>query len=92
MPDSDPILTKADELVREVRQLLHSPADRAALRHSLGRPPEDATLAVAALEQRLQDQRHVDQQYQGDGRGAQCRQTDRGTEPDTSEPAAATDS
>ena len=46
MPDSDPILKKAEELVREVRRLLDSPADRAALRHSLGRPPEDATLAV----------------------------------------------
>jgi hypothetical protein len=38
MPDSDLILKKAEELVREVRRLLDSPADRAALRHSLGGP------------------------------------------------------
>jgi len=46
VPDNDLILKNAGELVREVRQLLDSPADRAALRHSLGRPPRDATLAV----------------------------------------------
>ena len=46
VPDSDLIMKKAEELVREVRQLLGSPADRAALRHSLGHAPEEAALAV----------------------------------------------
>jgi CRISPR system Cascade subunit CasB len=45
--DDDPILKRADELVREVRQLTkNNPADRAALRHSLGRRPEHVGLDV----------------------------------------------
>lgn len=47
MPDNDLILRKADELVREVRQLVAAkPADRAALRHSLGLLPEEVGLDV----------------------------------------------
>lgn len=60
MPDNDPILKKAEELVREVRQLLDSPADRAALRHSLGRPPKDATLAVHRIIVRHLPDRQLD--------------------------------
>lgn len=47
MADSDLILRKADELVRDVRQMVNDkPADRAALRHSLGHIPEDTALDV----------------------------------------------
>jgi CRISPR system Cascade subunit CasB len=46
VPDNDPILQKADELVRSVRQLIANPADRAALRHSLGRVPDEMRLDV----------------------------------------------
>jgi len=47
VPDSDPILQKAHELVRDVRQLIAaSPAARAALRHSLGLGPDDVALDV----------------------------------------------
>ena len=47
VPDDDLILKNAEELVREVRKLTRPiPADRSALRHSLGHAPEDAALAV----------------------------------------------
>jgi len=45
VPD-DPILESADGLVREVRRLIASPAERAALRHSLGRRPDAVSLDV----------------------------------------------
>jgi len=41
------ILKNADELVRDVRQLIGAnPADRAALRHSLGHAPDEVALDV----------------------------------------------
>jgi CRISPR system Cascade subunit CasB len=47
MPDDGQMITKADKLVGAVRQLIAaSPADRAALRHSLGHAPDDVGLAV----------------------------------------------
>jgi CRISPR system Cascade subunit CasB len=47
VPDDDLILKKADGLVRDVRRLIAaSPADRSALRHSLGRTPDQVTLDV----------------------------------------------
>ena len=47
MHDNDLLMEKADELVREVRQLAAAkPADRAALRHSLGRLPKEVGLDV----------------------------------------------
>lgn len=47
MLSDDVILKNAEELVREVRKLIAAnPADRAALRHSLGHAPGDVALGV----------------------------------------------
>lgn len=47
MAEINQVPAKADQMVREVTRLVrHNPADRAALRHSLGRPPEMAAPAV----------------------------------------------
>jgi CRISPR system Cascade subunit CasB len=46
VPDDDPIMKNADELVRAVRQLIANPADRATLRHSLGYAPDEVALDV----------------------------------------------
>jgi CRISPR system Cascade subunit CasB len=46
LPDDDLIMRKADELVRDVRRLIANPADRAALRHSLGHAPGEVALDV----------------------------------------------
>jgi CRISPR system Cascade subunit CasB len=46
MPDDNRIMKNADELVREVRRLIANPADRAALRHSLGHAPAEVALDV----------------------------------------------
>jgi CRISPR system Cascade subunit CasB len=47
MPDTARIPPKADDMVRAVTRLARkNPADRSALRHSLGKRPEEAALAV----------------------------------------------
>ncbi|MGH3403481.1 MAG: type I-E CRISPR-associated protein Cse2/CasB [Streptosporangiaceae bacterium] len=47
MAEINQVPGKADQMAREVTRLVrHNPADRAALRHSLGRPPEEAAPAV----------------------------------------------
>jgi CRISPR system Cascade subunit CasB len=47
MPDSTRIPARADALVREVTRLTRKdPGDRAVLRHSLGKPPGQASLGV----------------------------------------------
>jgi CRISPR system Cascade subunit CasB len=46
VPDDDTIMKNADQLVRAVRQVIANPADKAALRHSLGHAPDGVTLDV----------------------------------------------
>jgi CRISPR system Cascade subunit CasB len=47
VPDDDLIMKNADELVRDVRKLIAAnPADRSALRHSLGHAPHEVALDV----------------------------------------------
>lgn len=60
MPDNDLILKNADELVREVRRLLDTPADRAALRHSLGLLPKEVGLDVHRIVVRHLPHQQVD--------------------------------
>jgi CRISPR system Cascade subunit CasB len=46
VPDDALILARADALVRDVKGLIKNPADRAVLRHSLGRAPDEVALDV----------------------------------------------
>jgi CRISPR system Cascade subunit CasB len=55
------ILKNAEDLVREVRKLIAAnPADRAALRHSLGHAPEDVALDVHRIVVPHLPKKHLD--------------------------------
>lgn len=61
MPELDPILKNAGELVRDIRQLIAvNPAARAALRHSLSLGPDDVSLDVHRIVTRHLPQGHLD--------------------------------